>query len=128
MHVSAHHWPALALAAVLTLAGCAGSTEEPGQAAGAGSTGAVEVDVHIENGEVTPSGERVDVEVGQKVRFVVDSDAADEIHVHSVPEHTFSFGPGTQDRQFAFTVRQPGVVEAELHELGDVLVTIAARP
>lgn len=89
---------------------------------------AVEIDVRIEDGSVRPAGERVDVTVGQTVRFVVDSDTADEIHVHSTPEHTFSFPAGADDRQFEFTIDQPGVVEAELHELGDVIVTLAARP
>ncbi|HEX2176851.1 MAG TPA: hypothetical protein VHG70_13165 [Nocardioidaceae bacterium] len=89
---------------------------------------AVEIEVEIENGRVTPSGERVDVELGQTIRFVVDSDAADEIHVHSTPEHTFGFRAGADDREFEFKLDQPGVVEAELHELGDVVVTIAARP
>ncbi len=90
--------------------------------------GAVEIEVEIEHGQVTPSGERVDVEVGQPVRFKVDSDVADEIHVHSIPEHTFGFRAGADDREFEFTLSQPGVVEAELHELGDVVVTLAARP
>lgn len=89
---------------------------------------AVEVEVEIEDGQVTPSGERVDVEVGQTVRFRVDSDVADEIHVHSIPEHSFRFGAGADDREFEFRLNQPGVVEAELHELGDVVVTLAARP
>ncbi len=89
---------------------------------------AVEVEIEIEHGNVTPSGERIDVEVGQTIRFVVDSDVADEIHVHSTPEHTFGFGAGVDDREFEFKLTQPGVVEAELHELGDVVVTIAARP
>lgn len=89
---------------------------------------AVEIEVEVENGQVTPSGQRVDVEVGQPIRFVVDSDAADEIHVHSTPEHTFTFPAGADDRTFEFKLTQPGVVEAELHELGDVVVTIAARP
>jgi plastocyanin len=89
---------------------------------------AVQIEVEIENGQVTPSGERVDVEVGQTIRFVVDSDAADEIHVHSTPEHTFAFRAGADDREFEFRITQPGVVEAELHELGDVVVTLAARP
>lgn len=146
MRVPARWLPAVSLTAALTLAACGGPAgeQQTGEAApapspsashGGGHTAgpkaqddAVEIEVEIENGEVTPSGERVDVEVGQTVRFVVTSDAADEIHVHSTPEHTFRFRAGTRDRAFGFEVRQPGVIEAELHELGDVVVTIAARP
>jgi plastocyanin len=89
---------------------------------------AVEIEIEIENGRVTPSGQRVDVQVGEPIRFVVDSDAADEVHVHSTPEHSFRVKPGDDDRQFEFTLNQPGVVEVELHELGDVVVSLAARP
>jgi hypothetical protein len=89
---------------------------------------AVEIEIEIENGRVTPSGERVDVQVGEPIRLVVDSDAADELHVHSTPEHSFPVKAGDDDKQFEFTLNQPGVVEVELHELGDVVVSLAARP
>ena len=89
---------------------------------------AVEIEIEIENGRITPSGERVDVQVGEPIRFVVDSDVADELHVHSTPEHSFPVKAGDVDRQFEFTLNQPGVVEVELHELGDVVVSLAARP
>ena len=124
MPVSARWLPALTLTAALALAGCGGSAAEQGDQA----TKPVQIEVEIENGQVTPAGERVDVEIGQPIRFVVDSDAADEIHVHSTPEHSFSFPAGAENREFRFKLTQPGVVEAELHELGDVIVTIAARP
>jgi plastocyanin len=89
---------------------------------------AVEIEVEIENGQVTPSGERVDAQVGQTVRFVVESDAADELHVHASPERTFTFEAGADDQEFELQLTRPGVIEVELHELGDVVVTIAARP
>jgi hypothetical protein len=86
------------------------------------------VKVNIADGEVSPSGERVDVQVGQPIRLVVSSDTADEIHVHSSPEHSFAFKAGVRQQRFEFTLNQPGVVEAELHDLGDVLVGFAVRP
>jgi len=89
---------------------------------------AVEIEIEIEHGRVTPSGERVDVQIGEPIRLVVDSDAADELHVHSTPEHSFPVKAGDDDKQFEFTLNQPGVVEVELHELGDVVVSLAARP
>lgn len=102
------------------------STDAPGDVET--DDGAVEIEVEIENGRVTPSGERVDVKIGEPIRFVVDSDTADELHVHSTPEHTFRVKPGDDDKQFELTLNQPGVVEVELHELGDVVVSLAARP
>ena len=102
------------------------STDAPGDVET--EDGAVEIEVEIEHGRVTPSGERVDVKIGEPIRFVVDSDAADELHVHSTPTRTFRVKPGDDDKQFELTLNQPGVVEVELHELGDVVVSLAARP
>jgi hypothetical protein len=102
------------------------STDSPGDVET--EDDAVEIEIEIENGRVTPSGKRVDVQVGERIRFKVDSDVADELHVHSTPEHTFAVQPGDDDKEFEFTLNQPGVVDVELHELGDVIVSIAARP
>jgi plastocyanin len=102
------------------------STDSPGDVET--EDDAVEIEIEIENGRVTPSGKRVDVQVGERIRFKVDSDVADELHVHSTPEHTFAVQPGDDDEEFEFTLNQPGVVDVELHELGDVIVSIAARP
>jgi hypothetical protein len=146
--------PVLVLVATLSLAGCGGSSEDSAQtsdspSAAAGATQqpspadsatesgpddsptqdtAVEIEIEIEHGRVTPSGERVDVRVGQPIRLVVDSDAPDEIHVHSTPEHAFRIRPGMDDKEFRFRLTQPGVVEMELHEQGDIIATLAARP
>jgi plastocyanin len=146
---------ALAAVVVLILAGCGGGGSDDTGAAGDEQTSspsasepasespsespsddatddstddAVEIEVEIENGRVSPSGERVDVQVGEPIRFVVDSDVADELHVHSTPEHSFAVKPGDDDKEFEFTLNQPGVVDVELHELGDVVVSLAARP
>lgn len=104
------------------------STEDSPSEAASSEDEALEVEIEIEDGQVTPSGERVEAEVGQTVRLVVDSDSADELHVHSTPEHSFEVPAGANHRTYTFTLDQPGVVEVELHELGDVVVTIAARP
>jgi len=146
--------PVLVLVAALSLAGCGGSSEDStrssdGPSSPAGATqrpspddsatepgpddsptqdNAVEIEIEIEHGQVTPAGERVDVRVGQPIRLVVDSDAPDEIHVHSTPEHAFRVRPGMDDKEFRFRLTQPGVVEMELHEQGDVIATLAARP
>lgn len=156
MRVSGRGLPAVAIVMTLVLAGCGGAGDSQTQDAEASPTATaspstpspatasevsgsqqapartqddtVEIEVEIEDGSVTPSGQRVDVEVGQTIRMVVSSDVADEIHVHATPDRTFAFKSGARNRQFEFALQQPGVVEAELHELGDVVVTIAARP
>ena len=117
--------PVVLLVATLALAGCGGSSSS-------GSSGAsskpVDIHVKITNGQVTPAGDRVDVEVGQPIRMIVDSDAADELHVHSTPEPEFEVPAGAQGKVYTFTLDKPGVVEVELHELDAVVVSFAARP
>jgi len=57
----------------------------------------------------------------------VNSDAADEVHVHSVPDHTFEVAP-QQNQKFEFTVSVPGRVEVELHKLDQTIAIIQVRP
>jgi hypothetical protein len=128
--------PVVALVAAVSLTGCAGTSTSGDAGGGAGAPGSsskaeqqpVDIHVTITDGEVTPAGERVDVKLGQPIRLVVDSDAADELHVHSTPEHEFEVPAGAHGKVYEFTLNQPGVVEVELHELGQVVVSIAARP
>jgi hypothetical protein len=120
--------PVMVMVAILSLTGCGGSSTSEGAGSPGSQTKPVDIQVKIEGGEVSPAGERVDVKLGQPIRLVVNSDAADEIHVHSTPEHEFEVPAGAHDKVYAFTLNQPGVVEVELHELDEVVVTIAARP
>lgn len=119
--------PVMVLVAALSLAGCGGSS---GSAGSSPQDADKPVDIHVKiaDGEVTPAGERVDVSLGQPIRLVVDSDAADALHVHSTPEHEFEVPAGARGKVYEFTLNQPGVVEVELHELDEVVVSIAVRP
>jgi hypothetical protein len=121
--------PVLLLVATLALAGCGGSSGGETTSSGSSSqTKPLDIHVKIANGEVTPAGERVDATVGQPIRMIVDSDAADELHVHSTPEHEFEVPANAHGKVYKFTLQQPGVVEVELHGLDEVVVSIAARP
>jgi len=62
--------------------------------------------------------------VGQPIVFEVDSDAADQLHVHSHPEHEFTVEP-KPGQSFQFTFDVPGNVDVELHEVNR---TIAPFP
>lgn len=136
---------ALAAAALtVALAGCAedepsadatgtpapSATSEPAPAATESSQPAepegVVVDVTIADGEVTPQGDRVEVEVGEPVTLRVTSDEADEIHVHSDPEHSLDVEAGTPD-ELTFTVDRPGQVAVESHHLDVTIVQLVAR-
>lgn len=84
------------------------------------------VDVTISGGEVTPTNEALQTSVGVPIILRVDSDAADQLHVHSNPEHTFTVEPRSR-QSFQFTVEVPGRVDVELHELNRTIATIAVR-
>jgi hypothetical protein len=82
--------------------------------------------VVIKDGTVTPTNDQFEAAVGQPIIFQVDSDAADELHVHSNPEHSFKIEakPG---QMFQFTVDVPGKVDVELHDLNKTVATITVR-
>jgi len=82
--------------------------------------------LQIKEGQVTPTNKQFQAAVGQPIIIRVDSDAADELHVHSNPEHSFKIeaGPG---QLFQFTVDVPGKVDVELHELDKTVATITVR-
>ena len=130
-------------ATALLVAGCGGS-DEPGDAAGSSaastptSTGAPQlsdqqappeqlvVDVTIKGGEVTPTNEQLQTSVGVPIILRINSDAKDQLHVHSNPEHTFTVEPKS-GQSFQFTVEVPGRVDVELHELSRTIATIAVQ-
>ena len=105
----------------LVASGC-GSDDEPPTPA----SQPVRIPVSIQGGSVDPSGERVDVEVDQPIRLVVDSDTEDEIHVHSDPEHEFTVQPG-QNQVFGFRIDRPGVYDVESHHLEVTIVQLEVR-
>jgi hypothetical protein len=84
------------------------------------------VDVKIQGGNVTPTNEQLEASVNEPIIFRVDSDAADELHVHSNPEHTYRIEP-KPGQSFQFTVTVPGKVDVELHELSKTIATITVR-
>ncbi|RAV18435.1 hypothetical protein DQP55_01975 [Mycolicibacterium sp. GF69] len=89
-------------------------------------TDRVTIDITIEGGEVTPTNAQVQAKVNEPIVLRVNSDAADELHVHAVPDHTFDVAP-KPGQQFQFTVEVPGNVEIELHELNRVVATVQVQ-
>ncbi len=74
------------------------------------------IDVTIKDGEVTPTNAQFNAKVNEPIVLRVNSDAADQLHVHSTPEHTFDVEP-KHGQSFQFTVAVPGKVDIELHQL-----------
>lgn len=85
------------------------------------------VDIAISSGTVTPTNGQAQGSVGRPIVLRVSSDVTDSLHVHSVPEHTFSVQPHP-NQEFEFTVDVPGQVDIELHDLSRTVVTIQVRP
>ena len=86
----------------------------------------VVIDVTVAGGEVTPTNAELRAEIKQPIVIRVNSDAADQLHVHSVPEHTFTVEPRS-GQSFQFSVDVPGRVEVELHQLNRTIATIEVQ-
>jgi len=133
----------LAAAALIT-AGCGGSTETDnatGSAQPSNQPSTVSpsdmsnnqtpptrlaIDVDIKGGNVTPTNQQLQAGVKEQVIIRVNSDAADELHVHSTPEHKFNVE--AKPRQvFQFIVDVPGKVDVELHKLNKTIATITVQ-
>jgi plastocyanin len=111
---------AAVLALLLGLAGCSNTTSIP-------AAGNLTVNVTIANQQVNPTNATLQAKTGQPITFNVTSDAADELHVHSVPDHKFEIA-AAPNQTFRFTVDVPGNVDVELHHLDRTIATIQVRP
>jgi hypothetical protein len=80
------------------------------------------IEITVQDGTVEPSGERVDVAVGQPVELVVTADTSGSIHVHTEPEHQLEYGEGTTT--LPLTIDTPGVVDVEAHDPAQVIVQL----
>ena len=76
---------------------------------------------------MTPTNAEATAVAGEPITLEVNSDTADRIHVHSVPDYVFEVEARPAPR-FEFTVDVPGRVDVELHELNRTIVTITVRP
>ena len=103
------------------------STEPPRTEPAPPATDGTVVEVLIAGGTVTPTNGQAQATVGKPLVLLVTSDVADQLHVHSIPEHTFNIEP-RPDQSFEFTVDVPGQVDIELHDLNRTVVTIQVRP
>jgi Flp pilus assembly protein TadD len=135
----------VASALALVTAGCGGSgdTEKADGSAGSAAPSATTVnpsdmtnqqqaparlliDATIKGGEVTPADKQLQGKVGQPIVVRVNSDAEDELQVHSNPEHNFKIDP-RNGQQFQFTVDAPGTVDITLHNLNRTIASVQVR-
>ncbi|MET0700131.1 MAG: hypothetical protein ABWY93_10730 [Mycobacterium sp.] len=115
------------MALTLFVAGCGsgGQASAPGTATPAPQR--LVVEVAIADGNVTPTNATLQAKVGEPITLQVNSDVADELHVHSVPDHEFEVQPKS-GQSFEFTVSVPGSVDVELHHLNRTVATIQVQP
>ena len=126
---------------MLLIAGCGGGSDEraelvvhavDGQPVGHVRTNRqppdrLDIDVTIKGGEVNPTNAQLEAKTKEPIVIRVNSDVADELHVHSTPDHTFKIEPG-KAQQFQFTVDVPGKVEIELHQLHKTIAIVQVQP
>ncbi|MEP7736301.1 hypothetical protein ABKW28_01480 [Nocardioides sp. 31GB23] len=108
-----------ALALPLALSGCGSDEPETGSPTSEEPTA---IEITVEDGTITPKGDRIEVGVGEEVTFTVTSDAAGQVHVHSTPETSFSYEEGTTEETLTF--ERPGVVEVEAHDPDQLIVQL----
>ena len=84
------------------------------------------VDITISGGNVTPTNGEFKTKAHEPIQLRVNSDAPEELHVHSVPEHTFTV-EAKPNQTFQFSVDVPGQVEVELHKLNRTVATIQVQ-
>jgi hypothetical protein len=130
---------ALAAAALIT-AGCGGSNgEQSAPASSEPSTvspsdmsneqappNRLVIEVTIKGGEVTPTNEQLRAAVSEQIVIRVNSDVADELRVHSNPEHTFKV-EAKPAQSFQFTADAPGQMDIELGQLKRTIATVQVQ-
>ena len=87
----------------------------------------VVVDITIADGEVTPNGEKVDVDRGQEVVLNVTSDTDDEIHAHTGRRRVRAGGRGRGADHRQLQVASAGSFEVESHQLEKIIVILNVR-
>jgi hypothetical protein len=116
--------PALAtllLVVGASLVACGGSSKPSGS-----SLPAEVIDVTFTGTSTDPSGDTIDVAVGQRIELHVTADAPGEIHVHSSPdEQEFQYQKGTSTIQVK-PIQAPGRVVVESHTLNKTLFVLQA--
>jgi hypothetical protein len=126
-------------AVVFTLAGCGGSSDEKAdpssddalsatpmaQVTSAPPSDAKVIGVTVTKDSVSPSGVQIAVKPGQPIVFEIDAAEAGELHVHSSPAKAIDYPAGKS--QVQITIDKPGLVEAEIEDLGKLVVQLEVK-
>lgn len=127
----------LAILALVGLSAC-GDGDEDTTTGGGSSTGTTTVEktttsekpalptIVVRNGEPVGGPAELEYDAGEQVRFRVQSDAADEVHVHGydVEEEIPAGGAAT----LSFPAEIEGIFEVELHESEAQIAELRVNP
>ena len=86
----------------------------------------IQVDVEFRDGRVVGGVRRLEIERGDRVVLVVQSDVADHVHVHGIDIFQ-DVAPGSPAR-LRFRPGTPGVVEIELEDRHLLLAELEVQP
>ena len=110
------------LATSLLLASCGEDDSDP-----ANDADPKVIEVTIQDGTVTPNGQRVRLAQGQDVEFEIDADQAGELHVHTDGDgETLPYNKGISTLALDLD-EAPGIIEVETHDPDVVVVLLEIR-
>lgn len=81
------------------------------------------IDATIRDGQVIPSGAHRTATVNETIVVRISSDANDELHVNSSPEHKFAVA-AKPNQSFQFSVGAPGKIDITLTTLNKTIATV----
>ena len=93
--------------------------------AGSGGVGAVPT-IEFENGEPVGGIEKIEVNAGERVRFKVHSDVAEEVHVHGYD--LMKDVPAGGTIEFDFPAEIEGIFEAEMEGVAVQILELQVNP
>jgi hypothetical protein len=82
------------------------------------------IEIDVADFEFTPSGERVEVPLGEEIELVITADAPGELHVHTSPDQYVNYRGTGRPESFSFVIDRPGQVEVESHDVGTLIVNL----
>lgn len=102
------------------------SAEAGGAGSGAEETGIAIPTINFENGEAVGGVQKIEVNAGEEVRFLVHSDVAEEIHVHGYDLKKHVPAGGVVELDFPAEIE--GIFEAEMEGAGVQILELQVNP
>lgn len=116
----------IASALLVACGGGAGSATDAGSGHSITENKGATPKIVIKNGEPVGGVQELEYSAGDQIRFEVDSDVADEIHVHGYD--LMKDVPAGGSVSFSFPAEIEGIFEVELEELGEQIAELRVNP